>query len=153
MLGGAMRESGDDSTEGLVVRHEGRPRHRLVIADDSADMRSLVRSTVGGDFTDVLEAADGRELFWTLLRSSFGKDHAGDDLVVITDLCMPGYDGLDVLDACEDLHPRGRVPMILMTAYPSAAVHARASALGVTVLAKPFSTSALRTALREVADG
>ena len=125
-----------------------------MIADDSADMRSLVRSTIGSDFTEILEATDGRELFWTLMRTSFGdKDGSDDDLVVITDLRMPGYDGLDVLDACEDLHPRLRVPMILMTAYPSEAVCARASALGVKVLPKPFSTSALRTALREVARG
>ena len=137
-----------------VVRHESTPRHRLVIADDSADMRSLVRFAVGADFTDIIEAADGRELFWTLLRSSFYDDHAsGDHLVVITDLCMPAYDGLDVLDACEDLHPRLRVAMILMTAYPNEAVRARASALGVTLLPKPFSTSALRSALREVAHG
>ncbi len=146
-----MRRPIDDSTEGHVVRHGDAPR-RLVIADDSADMRSLVRSTIGADFTEIVEAADGRELFWMLMRSSFGEKRPG-DLVVITDLRMPGYDGLDVLDACEDLHPRLRVPMILMTAYPSDVVHARASALGVKVLPKPFSTSALRTALREVARG
>jgi CheY-like chemotaxis protein len=132
-----------------AMRIEPQVHRRLVIADDSAEMRWLVRSAIGDDFHEVVEAADGRELFWTLLRTSFvARDPEHDNLVVITDLCMPGYDGLEVLDAWRDLeHP---VPTLLITAFPSDAVRARAKEIGVAVLAKPFSTAALRLALREL---
>ncbi|MBL0214889.1 MAG: response regulator [Myxococcales bacterium] len=123
-----------------------------MIADDSAEMRWFVRSAIGREFREVVEAADGRELFWTLLRAQFA-DHTDNkldqrDLVIITDLYMPAYDGLDVLDAWGDLEPR--VPTILITAFPSEAVRQRAKALGIALLPKPFSTTALREALREV---
>lgn len=124
-------------------------QRRLVIADDSAEMRWFVRSAIGREFGEVVEAADGRELFWTLLRSQFAAKQLDQrDLVIITDLYMPAYDGLDVLDAWGDLEPR--VPTILITAFPSEAVRQRAKALGIALLPKPFSTTALREALREV---
>ena len=135
-----------------TVAIEPRVHRRLVIADDSAEMRWLVRSAVGGDFHEVVEAADGRQLLWTLLRSSFVAGHAEhEDLVVITDLRMPGYDGLEVLDAWRELERR--VPTILITAFPSDTVRARAKELGIAVLAKPFSTAALRQTLRELVHG
>ena len=120
-------------------------RRRLVIADDSPEMRWLVRSAVGAEFAEVVEAADGRELFWELLRSS--RTH-GENQVIVTDLCMPTYDGLEVLDAWLDLNPR--VPTILITAFPSEAVRERAAQLGAVLLAKPFSTATLRAAVRVV---
>lgn len=120
-------------------------RRRLVIADDSAEMRWLVRHAIGAEFREVIEAADGRALFWALLRTSIvgGEDH-----VIVTDLCMPTYTGLEVLAAWRDIWPR--VPTILITAFPSAAVHDHARQLGAVVLAKPFSTTALREVIREV---
>jgi len=124
-----------------------RPR-RLVIADDSAEMRWLVRATIGSRFDDVVEAADGRALMWQLLRASF---HDQRDLFVITDLAMPGYHGLDVLDAWRELERDA--PTVVITAFPSLAVRERAARLGVVVLAKPFSTAALRATIREAGHG
>lgn len=118
---------------------------RLVIADDSPEMRAMVRSAIGKQFNEVVEAADGRELLWTLLRSSFARDG---DLVIVTDLCMPAYDGLEVLDAWSDLEHR--VPTILITAFPSDLVRTRAKELGIVLLGKPFSMGTLREALQEV---
>ncbi len=125
---------------------------RLVIADDSAEMRWLVRNAVGKQFADVVEVADGRELLWTLLRSSFASAPGRTpELVVITDLCMPAYDGLDVLDAWRDV--ARDVPTILMTAYPSDAVYARAAQIGAFVLAKPFAAATLRSIVWEMMHG
>jgi DNA-binding NtrC family response regulator len=125
---------------------------QLVIADDSAEMRWLVRTAVGKDFADVVEVADGRALLWTLLRSGFTSDPGRPpELVVITDLCMPAYDGLDVLGAWREL--AYDIPTIIMTAYPSAEVAARAEQIGAFVLAKPFSTASLRWLLASMLDG
>jgi CheY-like chemotaxis protein len=111
-------------------------------------MRWLVRVAVGGQFADVVEAGDGRELLWTLLRLFMKQRERVPELVVITDLCMPAYDGLAVLDAWTELECQ--VPLIIITAYPSAFVHARARELGAFVLAKPFSTLALRQLIGEI---
>jgi CheY-like chemotaxis protein len=124
-------------------------RRKLVIADDSSEMRWFVRSAIGAEFREVVEAANGRELLWTLLRSRMtaAKDLDHRDLV-ITDLCMPAYDGLEVLDAWRDRERR--VPTILITAFPSDEVRQKAKDMKVVVLAKPFSRAALRQALDEV---
>jgi len=127
----------------------GRDPRRLVIADDSADMRWLVRTAVGNEFADVVEVSDGRALLWTLLRASFAAAAGtAPALVVITDLRMPAYDGLAVLGAWRDIAPK--VPLILMTAHPSDAVYARAGELDAFVLAKPFPTAALRGLVNQV---
>lgn len=123
-------------------------RRHLVIADDSAEMRQFVRDAVGRQFDDVIEVADGRALFWTLLRAGFTAEGAAPlDLVLITDVAMPAYNGLEVLDAWRDA-ARG-IPTIVITAFPSEAVRARAHELGVTLLAKPFSIAKLRQAVHD----
>jgi CheY-like chemotaxis protein len=120
------------------------PDRRLVIADDSAEMRWLVRATIGDQFAAVVEADDGRALLWALLRTSLAERR---DLFVITDLAMPGYHGLEVLEAWRALERDA--PTIVITAFPSQAVRDRAAELGVIVLAKPFSTQALRATIEE----
>ena len=122
-------------------------RRKLVIADDSPEMRWFVRSAIGAEFREVVEAANGRELLWTLLRSQFAAKDLDHRDLVITDLCMPAYDGLEVLDAWGDR--KHSVPTILITAFPSEDIRQRAKALNVIVLAKPFSRAALRQALDE----
>ena len=123
---------------------------RLVIADDSAEMRTLVREAIGDDFREVIEVSDGRQLFWTLLRSDF-RGGSERDLLIVTDLYMPAYDGLAVIDAWREVYPKA--PAILITAFPSDEVRRRASELGAVMIAKPFSTAELKRAVHEITEG
>jgi len=118
----------------------------LVIADDDADMRALVRDVLRPEFPEAIEVVDGRQLFWHLMRASFGARMTR-DLVIVTDLKMPTYSGLDVLDAWHD--PSSATPMVVITAFPDDAVRRRASRLDATLLAKPFTRAQLRDAVRE----
>ena len=121
---------------------------QLVIADDDANMRALVRATLQDDYEDVVEVGDGRELFWRLVRASFAR--RGEELrrlVVITDVRMPGYDGLDVLDAWQD--GPSDVPTIVITSFPDDAVRARVEQLGAVLLPKPFTRATLRAVVDE----
>lgn len=121
---------------------------QLVIADDDANMRALVRATLQGEYEDVVEVGDGRELFWRLVRASFAR--RGEELrrlVVITDVRMPGYDGLDVLDAWQD--GPSDVPTIVITSFPDDAVRARVEQLGAVLLPKPFTRATLRAVVDE----
>ncbi len=116
---------------------------QLVIADDDANMRALVRATLQRDFPEVIEVGDGRELFWRLLRASFAR--RGEELrqfVLITDVRMPGYDGLDILDAWQD--GPSDVPTVVITSFPDDAVRARVEQLGAVLLPKPFTRATLR---------
>jgi CheY-like chemotaxis protein len=122
-----------------------------VIADDSPEMRRMVHTAVADQFAEVVEVGDGRQLMWTLLQLVMKARGGRPATVVITDLCMPAYDGLSVLDAWTELECD--LPRILITAFPSPLVHARAQELGAFVLAKPFSAAALRRLVGEILDG
>jgi CheY-like chemotaxis protein len=139
------------STGASTSRRTRRMAGKIGIADDSSEMRWLIRSVVESDFDEIeeiVEVADGRQLLWELLRSSFTSRSADrTHAVVVADLAMPAYSGLDIIDVWRDLNPT--TPTILITAFPSEAVRERASRLGAVVLAKPFSTSALRHVIRE----
>ncbi|MGE5181639.1 MAG: response regulator [Acidobacteriota bacterium] len=122
-------------------------RPTLVIADDDANMRALVRETLRGELPDAIEAADGRELFWQLLRSSYGVAGHARDLVIVADVRMPAYSGLDVLDAWHQEHARS--PIVMITAFPDDRVRARAARLAAAVVAKPFSRAQLQVAVSD----
>src|SRR5262249_42103755 len=116
---------------------------RLVIADDHAAMRWLVKSLVGSRFDEVIETANGRELFWQLVQWSYEPDPV--PLVVIADICMPVYNGLDVPEACKELGIE--MPTIAITSYPTPEIEARAAELGVTLVSKPFTGAELSRAV------
>jgi len=123
-----------------------KPTRRLVIADDSPEMRWLVRGAVGHRFDEIIDVSDGRALLGALLRSadstgSTGSEDAPTD-VLVSDATMPGYDSLEVIDAWRERHPAGRA--VVLTASPDDEIRRRAAELGATVLEKPFSVSALR---------
>lgn len=122
-------------------------RPTLIIADDNSDMRTLVRSTLRKDYPDVIEASDGRQLFWQLLRTSFVTSRKPEQLVVIADVFMPAYNGLDVLDAWHDR--ASNVPVIVITAFPDDRVRARVRKIGGILLPKPFTRASLRDAVAE----
>ncbi|MCX5742021.1 MAG: response regulator [Proteobacteria bacterium] len=112
----------------------------LVVADDSAEMRWFVRTTLQGRFDEVLEARDGGELLANVLACVHA--HPACEVTVVTDNRMPSYSGLDVIDAYDELgyHPT----TIVMTAYPDAVTRAETRRAGGWLIAKPFTTTELR---------
>ncbi len=115
-------------------------RPLLIVADDNPAMRWLVRTTFRDCFAEIVEAADGRELFWHLLECS--RTRADADVVVITDIRMPAYTGLDILGTYDELdfHPA----TIVMTSFPDADARAETERAGGVLLPKPFATAELR---------
>ena len=119
----------------------------LVIADDDADMRSLVRVTLAAEFPDAIELASGRDLFWHLLRASFASVRApARPMLVVADVRMPGYTGLEVIDAWQN--DDRDVPFVVITSFPDDSVRARVAELGATLVTKPFTRAALRDGVR-----
>lgn len=119
-----------------------RMRRTILVADDEAVLRALVRATLSSAGYDVLEAADGDEAL-ELARS------ARPDLIVL-DRMMPGRSGLDVLHELQAEPELAATPVVMLTARTRAADREAAAAAGaVRFVAKPFSP---RELVRIVAD-
>ena len=115
----------------------------LVVDDSPVDRRlagSLLETTPG---TVVVYAGDGREA----LRAV----SAGPPDLVVTDLQMPGMDGLALVEALRKSHPG--VPVVLMTAHGSEEIAAAALRRGAAsyVPKRELAADLARTAARLVA--
>ncbi len=118
---------------------------RVLIVDDSATMRRIVAralAAAGVEPDDVVEAADGREA----LRLVFTQPV---DLVV-TDLHMPGMDGLELVEHLRENEGTRDVPVIAVTSDRQAPTLERLRAVGVHVVRKPFTAEDFAAVVDEV---
>ncbi len=117
---------------------------RILLIDDDHTVRTMVSKVLDGLGHTVIEARDGEEGLDLLPRINAE--------LVITDLVMPGKDGLAVLAAVRESHPPLKV--IAMSGDgqwgPKSNLE-RARRLGAAkVLRKPFTLGALRAAVTEL---
>ena len=86
-------------------------RFSVVVADDVADVRFLVRSSLEGSgrFDVVAEAADGHEAV------ALAKEHQPD--LVLLDLSMPRMDGMQALPLIQDVAPDTKV--VVLSSFPA----------------------------------
>lgn len=111
----------------------GSRTHKILIADDSADMREALAALLG-DYR-VLTAADGTEA----LRLAAAEKPA----LMLLDLNMPGMSGLQVLEKSSAMAPRPLVVMI--TAETDLGTGIKAVSLGsYAYLTKPFEADRVR---------
>lgn len=86
---------------------ESRTTPTVLVVDDDADMRKLLKDFLQPDGYDVIEAANGHDAM--LLAESETID------IVVLDKEMPGMNGLDVLSFLHQRCPS--VPVIFVTAF------------------------------------
>jgi two-component system chemotaxis response regulator CheY len=115
----------------------------ILVVDDSVTMRALVRSALEDDQHQVVEAADAQEALTAL-------DAAPADLV-ITDVNMPGMDGLALVRILRS-RPRERlVPILVLTTEGGEPMKQRGREAGATGwIVKPFDPEGLRDVVRRV---
>lgn len=113
----------------------------LVIDDDSA-VRELVCTILTMANHDVVPAEDGDE--------GLRLFHESQPDMVITDIIMPGKEGLELIMALQRSHPD--VPIMAMTGYAGGRFLQCAADFGaVYTLDKPFTRQALLDAVATVA--
>jgi two-component system phosphate regulon response regulator PhoB len=114
----------------------------VLIADDDANIRLLVTTTLASDRYSVIEAADGREA-WLLIRERRPD-------VVILDSEMPVYTGLE-LSAVIKGDPQVRDTGVIMLAESDTRADREAAARAEAdlCLAKPFSRKQLMSAVQQ----
>ncbi len=114
---------------------------QLVISDDDDQMRELLANWFQRVGYRTAVARDGRELI--ALLDEIAEQGTLPDLV-ISDVRMPGMDGLSALARIHARFPE--VPVVLITSFGDRTTHRRARELGAAaVLDKPFD-------LRELVD-
>jgi DNA-binding NtrC family response regulator len=117
---------------------------RILIIDDDVDIRRLLKVALEKDRHDILEASDGAE---GLRR---WRDERPD--LVITDLVMPGKDGLDTLFEMVNLDPRVKVIAMTGGTWREAVDRLHDARLfgAVRTVAKPFTLSEMLRVVGEV---
>jgi CheY-like chemotaxis protein len=111
---------------------------RILLVDDEADVRSILKLLLDMEQHDVTEACDGREALDLFNTAQF-------DLAV-TDYVMPGMSGIEL--AQEFKKQRPKLPVIMITAHADLLPD---PVPGVDLLLpKPFKIAALRDAIQRV---
>lgn len=122
---------------------------RLLVVDDSAVTRAMIKRTVaaaGLPVAEVDEASDGQAAIRSLAMR--GAD------VLITDLNMPGMGGVDLVRAVRADPVLASIAVVVVSTDGSPARRAMLSSLGVAgYLAKPFRPEDLRQILSGVIAG
>lgn len=109
---------------------------RLLVIEDNSDIAAYIGSQFAGRYA-VSYAADGRE----------GLDKALDQVpdLIITDLMMPGVDGLEVCRQIRGSEITDHIPIIVVTAKITEEERIRGLEAGADAyLAKPFNADELR---------
>ena len=114
---------------------------KIVIVDDDARIRDLLRRFLSQEGFDVLLAEDGRALDRILLRETI-------DLIVL-DLMLPGEDGMRI---CKRLRTTGlKTPVIMLTAKGEDEDRISGLEIGADdYLAKPFNPRELLARIHAV---
>ncbi|MGA9720285.1 MAG: response regulator [Acidobacteriaceae bacterium] len=118
---------------------------RILIADDAASARDLVRSILGRSGYEVFEAEDGEEALESATRLQ-------PDLVIL-DLQMPKLDGCSVASTLRSMPSFQETPIMALSAGISNMEPAQLHRCGFSAaLAKPISPAKLRSTIIDIFD-
>ena len=111
-------------------------RERILVVDDEKAICQNVAKILGKKDIEVVQAGSAREAFEELAKKSFS--------LLISDLVMPGQNGLELLKLVKKQWPLTKV--LMMTAYASIDTAVKAIRLGaLDYLPKPFTPDELRS--------
>ena len=116
---------------------------RILVVDDEEMIRPLLTQILVREGYDVTTATDGQEAIDLLLQERFD--------VVITDMVMPGVNGMEVVRIAKAIDPD--YPVIVMTGYPSTETMTRLVRLGASdYLAKPWAVDVITATVAKLVE-
>lgn len=116
---------------------------KILIAEDSPTMRSLIVSTIAamGDY-DIVEAANGFEALRILPREKVD--------LIITDINMPDINGLELVSFIRNNENYRETPLFIISTEGSDRDREKGLALGANAyIVKPFAPDRLQALIRE----
>jgi two-component system chemotaxis response regulator CheY len=116
----------------------------VVVADDQASMRSLIRNGLQQlGFIDIRECSDGEDALKALVQRPAQ--------LVLSDFNMPQLDGIGLLRAVRAYEPTKKVAFIMLTGSTDREVVQRAMQFGVNnYVVKPFTVASLKERIEAV---
>ena len=127
----------------LVPWRRGRT---LLLVEDDLEMRRMLAAALRRDGHVVIEAANGDDALDWLGPGVLEGDLERVPDVVVSDIRLPYFTGLEILESLQV--SMRRIPVILITGFPDRDTYAQAAELGAAcVLEKPFDLGELRAAV------
>jgi DNA-binding response OmpR family regulator len=121
-------------------------RRTVLLAEDDLNVRAFVSEALGIDGFDILQAEDGTRAL------SLAETTPRSIELLVTDVQMPGIDGLELARRVRMLRPDTGV--LYISSAPADEVLARGLPdIGSTCLAKPFGLDVLLEAVRNTLSG
>jgi CheY-like chemotaxis protein len=124
---------------------------RVLLAEDDKELRELIALSLRNDGFEVIEVGDGLALLDRVGNSLLDMLELEAIDLIVSDVRMPGWSGLEVLAG---LNSAGcHTPVVLITAFGDPEVHAAGKRLGAAaVLNKPFSLNELASLAARLLD-
>jgi two-component system chemotaxis response regulator CheY len=117
----------------------------ILVVDDSTTMRQMVAFTLSSAGHDVTEASDGNKALATAKQKKFD--------LVITDVNMPGMNGIDLVQNLRALPECKFIPILVLTTEAGAELKQKGKGAGATGwIVKPFNPEVLLDTLKKVLD-
>lgn len=114
---------------------------RILIVDDEVVISALLSAVLTEEQHQVTTADNGEQAIALLERSSYD--------LVITDLVMPGLNGVEVLMAAKRIN--SRLPVVVITGYPSVTTAVKLVELGANdYITKPFNIDVIKVTVAKV---
>ena len=115
---------------------------RVLIAEDDDEFRRLLVRTLRGEGYEVLETTSGVDLL-DAFADAVLKDDDLDSVcdLIVTDIRMPGFSGLSILDGLRSLGCA--TPAIIVPAFGDETTRAAAQSVGALLMDKPFELDEL----------
>jgi two-component system, cell cycle sensor histidine kinase and response regulator CckA len=130
---------------GMARAGTSRGGETVLVVDDQAPVRSIVREILQLTGYVVLEAGSGEEA-WRICAGQEGPIH-----LLLTDVVMPGMSGPELARRLACMRPEMRV--LYMSGYSDdTLIRQRAIEHGAAFLQKPFTPKVLAHRVREVLD-
>ena len=117
----------------------------ILVVDDSTTMRQMVAFTLSSAGHEVTEAPDGNKALATAKQKKFD--------LVITDVNMPGMNGIDLVQSLRALPECKFIPILVLTTEAGTELKQKGKSAGATGwIVKPFNPQVLLDTLKKVLD-
>lgn len=115
---------------------------RILIAEDNPDARELIDIVLKEEGFEVISAEDGQ------IALEAAKSRRPD--LIITDIQMPNFDGIDLIKALRGLPDLANVPVLVITANNSGIIEDAIDAGANAAASKPVELDALIRLIRSL---
>ena len=116
----------------------------ILVVDDDADVRLILREILEAAGHEVVEAAHGAAALDLITRQRLPD-------LVVTDLAMPILGGQEFIGSLRSAPTTAAIPIVVVSGNAVAAWSLKASGLVEAVVAKPFDAAAVTACVHDVA--